>query len=338
MDSEKDSSKAKGGFARADKLSSERRREIATNAALARYSKPLMKATHTGAIKISGLEIPCYVLEDETRVISYRGMNKAFGMTEGGAQKLPRFLSQKAIQPFISKDLAARITEPIRVNPPHGGNPASGIPATVLADVCDVWLRAREAGSLSTAKQFQTAQIAEILTRGFAHIGIIALVDEATGYQGVRPKDALHEYLQLLIRKELAAWAKKFPDEFYENIYKLKGWAWPGMGKNRFSVVAHYTNDLVYRRIGPGLLQELQEKSPKNAKGQRANKLHQWLTEDVGNPMLAQHIHSLIMFQRLAISNGHGWNKFLKMVDKVLPKKGDTLELPLNVQNDPTEF
>jgi len=40
------------------------------------------------------------------------------------------------------------------------------------------------------------------------------------------------------------------------------------------------------------------------------------------------------MFQRLAIANGHGWNRFVKMVDKVMPKKGDTLELPFT---DPDE-
>ncbi len=111
-------------------------------------------------------------------------------------------------------------------------------------------------------------------------------------------------------------------------IYKLKGWPWPGMGKNRYSVVAYYTRDLVYDRIAPSLLQELESKSPKSDKGNRKNKLHQWLTEDVGNPMLAQHLHSLIMFQRLAIANGHGWQRFVNMVDKVLPKKGTTLLLP----------
>ena len=85
----------------------------------------------------------------------------------------------------------------------------------------------------------------------------------------VRPQDALQHYLELMIRKELAAWVKKFPDEFYENIYKLKGWPWPGMGKNRYSVVAHYTRDLVYERMAPGVLKELERKSPKNEKGQR---------------------------------------------------------------------
>ena len=123
--------------------------------------------------------------------------------------------------------------------------------------------------------------------------------------------------------------SSKFPDEFYENIYTLKGWPWPGMSKNRFSVVANYTNNLVYERIAPGLLDELKAKSPKNEKGYRLNKLHQWLTDDIGNPMLAQHVHSLLMFQRLAITNGYGWQRFLKMVDQVMPRKGATWELPL---------
>jgi len=94
-------------------------------------------------------------------------------------------------------------------------------------------------------------------------------------------------------------------------------------------VVAHYTIDLVYERIAPGLARELQTKTPKNEKGYRPNRLHQWLTEDVGDPMLAQHLHSVIMLQRLAIANGYGWQRFLHMVDQVMPRRGDTLQLPL---------
>ena len=78
----------------------------------------------------------------------------------------------------------------------------------------------------------------------------------------------------------------------------------------------------------PGLLHELEGKTPKNEKGQRGERMHQWLTEDVGDPMLAQHIHSLLMFQRLALKNGYGWHRFVKMVDQVMPKKGTTLDLP----------
>jgi hypothetical protein len=109
------------------------------------------------------------------------------------------------------------------------------------------------------------------------------------------------------------------------------------MKKNRFSVVAYYTRDLVYERIAPGLLEELEKKSPKNENGNRKNKFHQWLTEDIGDPMLAQHLHSLVMFQRLALSSGYGWNRFVKMVDRVLPKRGCNLELPFNLDPNPIE-
>lgn len=330
--------RAIGAKARADSLSPERRSEIAAKAAHARHHPSLKRASHAGTLTVGDLKLPCYVLEDGTRILSQRGLNEVFGITHGGGQdrgrKMPRFVGLKALEPFIPKDLTAGILTPIEFTPPHGGRTVGGIPATVLPDICNVWLQAREARALSTARQLVSAQTAEILTRGFAHVGIIALVDEATGYQGVRPQDALQKYLEMLIRKELAAWVKKFPDEFYENIYKLKGWAWPGMGKNRYSVVGHYTNDLVFERLAPGLLEELKKKTPKDDKGNRPNKLHQWLTEGIGDPLLAQHIHSLVMFQRLALSSGYGWNRFVKMVDQVLPKRGATLELPLPEPND----
>ena len=223
-----------------------------------------------------------------------------------------------------------------------GGSPkveetSDGFEAIALQDLCEVLLQARDAGFLKTEQEIRYGQFADMLIRSFARLGIIALVDEATGYQEERPKDALQAYLEQIISKELAAWVKKFPDEFYKNIYKLKGWPWPGMGKNRYSVVGTYTRDLVFERIAPGLLPELEKKSPKNEKGNRANKLHQWLTEDIGDPMLAQHLHSLIMFQRLAIANGYGWNRFVKMVDLVLPKKGSTLELPFKITSPSNE-
>ncbi|MEL5367319.1 P63C domain-containing protein, partial [Serratia nevei] len=87
----------------------------------------------------------------------------------------------------------------------------------------DVYLQAREAGVITRSNQLDTARKAEILVRSLAKVRIIALVDEATGYQELRPRDALQAFLDKVISKELAAWAKKFPDEFYENIYKLRG-------------------------------------------------------------------------------------------------------------------
>lgn len=334
--------RAKGGAARAAKLTQEERSAIARKGALAkqanRASQERPKVPHAaykGVLKIGDLAIPCFVLDDGRRVISGRGMTTAIGM-KGRGQGIARIQGLKALNSLQNNNLPLAIASPIQYT---GGSPkgddavSDGFEAVVLQELCEALLTARDAKLLTTEHEVRYGMFADMLVRSFARVGIVALVDEATGYQAERPQDALQAYLELLVRKELAAWVKKFPDEFYENIYKLKGWIWPGMGKNRYSVVGHYTRDLVFERMAPGLLKELEVKTPKDEKGHRKNKLHQFLTEDIGDPMLAQHMHSLIMLQRLALANGYGWNRFVKTVNQVMPKKGANLELGLNDPN-----
>ncbi len=346
---------AKGGHARAAKLSPEERSAIASEAAKKRWGArteasldglPRVLEGYKSVLDLAGTKLPCAVIQGPNgiqRVLSENGITNAILGSRSGASKrlkkassedgapVPLFVAPSQLKSFIDKDLLDGPLTPIDYI--DGDRVIRGYDAAVLVAVCDVWLKARQAGALQK-QQLAKAQQAEILTRALAHTGIIALVDEVTGYEKVRPQNALQKYLELVIRKELAAWVKKFPDEFYENIYKLKGWVWPGMSKNRYSVVSHYTTNLVYDRLGPGILDELQAKTPKNDKGYRPNKLHQWLSEDIGNPMLAQHLHSLMMFQRLAIANGYGWQRFLHMVDQVLPRRGDTLQLPLEFNEE----
>jgi hypothetical protein len=336
------SGRAKGGFARAEVLSPNQRKEIAKKAARARWSEPLPKALRQGELSLLGKKIPCAVIEGEKRILNQAGFLRAIGRARSPksgtgvlstVDELPFFLQAKVLRPFISEELVAS-TKPIFYL--AGETRTVGYSATLLPQVCEVYLKYRD-HLLLTKREIppnykHIIEACDILMRSLAGVAIVALVDEASGYQEVRPKDALQMYLEQLIRKELAAWAKKFPDEFYENIYKLKGWTWPGMKKNRYGVVAHYTRDLVYERVAPGLLKELEKKSPKNDSGNRPSKLHQWLTDDIGNPMLSQHLHSLIMFQRLALSSGYGWHRFVKMVDQVLPKRGSTLELPFPIE------
>jgi P63C domain len=325
--------KAAGGYARAKALSRKERQAIAKHAALARWTESVLTATHEGVLDIGGTELPVAVLSDGRRVLTAGAMLNALGRPWKGSYKrteLPSFLDAANLKPFITKELLDAL-QPIEFRGSKGQQ--TGYAAETLPLVCDVYLRAREAGKIRGLQANVTKQ-AEILVRSLSKVGIRALVDEATGYQSIRPQDALQEYLKLLVRDELAAWVKKFPDEFYENIYKLKGWPWPGMSKNRYSVVAHYTRDLVYERMAPGLLKELELKSPKNEKGRRDSLLKDWLTEDIGDPMLAQHLHSLIMFQRLAIATGYGWKRFVRMVDQVLPKKDTSMFLPFIEADD----
>lgn len=242
-----------------------------------------------------------------------------------GARKIVELLTSLEKKGINIKDLIARANSPIKFIMGRGGN-ADGYEATILPDLCAVLIEAGQRDVLGVRRE-HLAERAALLQHAFATIGIIALVDEATGYQGFRPQDALQAFLEKVIRKELAAWVKRFPDEFYENIYKLKGWQWPGMGKNRYSVVGHYTRDLVFERLGPGILDELVELTPKDERGNRPNKLHSWLSEEIGVPLLAQHMHTLVNFQRVAIKRGYGWHRFVKMVDDAMPKRGNTLEL-----------
>ena len=280
------------------------------------------KATHKGILRIGEVEIPCFVLEDSTRVISGRGLTRAIGM-KGRGQGTARIVALLNRKGNVDNSLTLAIQNPLVFD---GGAPLpmQGYEAHLLVDVCKAILSAREAGSLNTDQEKRYGVACYVLIKAFAEVGIDALVDEATGYQEVRDRLALQAILDRYLRKELAAWAKRFPDEFYQHIFRLRGWRWKGMSINRPSAMAQYTNDLVYERLAPGILEELQARNPRDEHGRRRHKHHQWLTEDVGHPALAQHLYALIGFMRVASS----WQQFYRLVDKAYPKKGSTLLLP----------
>ena len=320
--------KSQGGIARAKRLTAERRSEIAKQAAAARWDENLPRATHGSPdrpIRIGDIELSCYVLPDETRVLAQRGLHSALGMSagggKGGVRKIVTLLSRLEKKGIEIRDLIARANQPIRFVPPHGGNPADGYEATILPDICSVLITAHQRG---VAGVEAIAERAAILQHGFATLGIIGLVDEATGYQNVRARDALQAYLDRFLRKELAAWVKTFPDEFFENLFRLKGWKWQGTSR-RPGVVGRYINDLIYDRLGPGVLEELQRRNPSDGHGRRRSKHFQWLTEDIGNPALAQHMYATIGAMR-AHDN---WEQFKLFFYRAYPKKGDNLALAL---------
>jgi hypothetical protein len=88
---------------------------------------------------------------------------------------------------------------------------------------------------------------------------------------------------------------------------------------------------LVYARLAPGLVKELETKNPKDDRGNRKARHHQWLTEDIGHPALAQHLYATIGLMRIAESWGH----LLKLMNKAYPKKESLEDLPL-FNDDPS--
>ena len=273
---------------------------------------------------IGDVEIPCYVLEDETRVLAQRGLVSGLGMARGGSShgggdRLAHFVHQKTLEPFISQDLRSVTANPIMFRVPQG-QIGHGYPATLLVDLCNVVLEARRVGKLQK-QQEHIAERAEILIRGLATVGIIALVDEATGYERIREERALATILEKFIAKELQPWTKTFPYEFYEQIFRLKGWPGPA-GVRGPRVLGRYTNDIVYERLAPGVLEELRERNPVMSYGSRKNKHHQWFTPDLGHPKLKEHLAAAMALMRASPN----WTVFQRNLNRAMPKPHETLD------------
>ncbi|MEO7138608.1 MAG: P63C domain-containing protein [Gemmatimonadales bacterium] len=324
---------SRGGKARAEKLSPEQRREIAIAGAVTRWGKDLPVAEYGSPdkpLRIGKLEIPCYVLSDGRRVLVQRGMMVALDMKQGtagrgGGDRLAKFARTKGLTPFISPELAEMITKPILFQVERGQT-AYGYEATILADLCDAVLAARKAGALNYQQQ-HIAEQCEILVRGFARVGIVALVDEATGYQKVRQERDLAAILEKFISKELKKWVRRFPFEYYEEMFRLRNWDTSDLTPNspKPVEVGKITDDLIYKRLAPGVRQELKKLTPRNPKGYLVNKLHQHLTDEIGNPKLEKHISNIVTIMKLS----DDWSSFMKNVNKVLPQYGKNFELQL---------
>jgi P63C domain len=281
-------------------------------------------------LRVAGMEIPCYVLDDGRRVLILRGMLHALDMSYGssssgaGADRLSLFLSTKSVSPFVSEDLALRTKNPIKIRLPGSGTTAYAYEATILADVCDAVLEARNSEKGLHYQQKHIADRCEILVRGFARVGIIALVDEATGYQEVRSRQALEEILDKFISKELAKWAKRFPDDFYKEMFRLRDWRYMPFSVKRPGVVGRYTRDLVYERLAPAIVEELERINPTDGKGRRKHCHHQWLTEDIGHPRLREHLAAVIALMKASVT----WSQFQRAVQRALPKYNTNMLLP----------
>ena len=275
------------------------------------------KIKYKGELDLNGLIIPCYVLDDGTRILSGRGMQEALKMTdtEEGKQtsgtRLARYLTQKTLNPFIVKYLTSGHFEPISCF--DGSKKINGYNAEALADICDVFLQARKEIELSP-RQAIIADQCEILIRAFARVGITALVDEATGYQYDREKDELQKILKAYISEELLPWQKRFPDVFYKELFRLNGWDFTVNGiKKRPGIIGKWTNMFIYEELPNGVLDELKKKTPKSESGTTPSRYHQLLTLDIGEPNLEKQINKVITLFQVSDNMKQFCDNFKKM-------------------------
>ncbi len=332
---EKSEGRAAGGRARAEKLSPARRSEIAKRAAGRRWGTvpaPREAISREGILRIGGQELQCYVLDDETRVLARAGFVRAMGRTgkvKGGRRfddefQTPVFLTADNLKPYWPNGLAENSTPIIFT---YRGQEMIGYKAELLPDICDVFEDAARADKLRK-NQVHIAEACRRLSRGLTRVGIIGLVDEATGYQRERAANALAEILEAFIAKELRPWVRTFPDEFYQHLFRLRGLEFPKDTVKRPKYFGHLTNDIIYRRLAPGVLQELQKVVPKTPSGRRRHPFTRRLTEQVGHPRLREHLSAVVAVMKLS----GDYDDFIGKLDRTNPRYGENYELPFEEQ------
>lgn len=214
------------------------------------------------------------------------------------------------LKPFIPNELLED-SNPITFKDLNGNN-ALGYKAKILPSVCYVFLDAQKSKALRS-NQTHIAERAELLVRGFATVGIIALVDEATGFQYERERDELQQILKAYISPELLPWQKRFPDEYYKEIFRLNGWDFSIVNiRNRPGVIGKWTNTIVYKQLPKGILEVLKRNTPKSQTGNYTARFHQSLTLDIGEPHLEKQLVSIITLMRIS----DNWEDFMVNFNK----------------------
>ena len=327
----------KGGIARSNVLTPAERSEIARNAVRTRWAKEgklknnqtersiqqdeqqiIEKKTDSavpysmfrGTLKIGSLELECHVLNDFRRVFTQREVVRVLsGGRESG--NLGAYFDRN---PLINKKvfLGAAFQFKVPTNPTL----ANAYEATLLVDICDKYLEAWDKGLLRPSQKKLVDQ-AGIVIRSCAKVGIIALIDEATGYQVHRAKNALQLKLQAFIADEMQEWARMFPEEFWFELARLEGIRYSP--RSRPLRWGRYVMMFVYDAIDKDVGKALREKNPNPHFLQNH---HQWLKQ-FGRDKVNNQIQRVITVMKLC----NGMDDFRKKFAKVFDRAGYQFDL-----------
>jgi hypothetical protein len=327
----------KGGRARANVLTQEERQDIARQAVRARWAKagklktvredtqdeqsPTRRPATTepempyslfrGDLQIADVTFECHVLSDRRRVLTQREVVRALsgGRVSGN---LTRYLERNPLyQPDMLHGRTVQFCVPGGVQ-----QLATGYDAELLVEICELYLDARTQKLLQPTQQ-RLADMAETVVRACAKVGIIALVDEATGYQQVREKRALQLKLEAFIAEDLQEWARMFPEEFWYQLARLEGVRYSP--RSRPLRWGKYVMAFVYDSIDPDVGKELRKINPNPH--HRKNH-HQWLKE-FGREKVNNQIQQVIAIMKLC----DDMDEFKRKFDKVFQRDGTQLGL-----------
>lgn len=295
----------------------------------------LPRALYKGLLPIGGVVLQCVVLDNGKRVLPAVSVFKAFGRKRRGNRErdpyillddrriqMPPFIAGSNLIPFIDNELGGWIQT---IEYQDGAQVIEGYDANVIPAICRLYISARRAGELTT-RQKPFAVQAEILFDSFARVGIIALIDEATGYQHARSRDALKLLLEQYVTEGLQKWVKTFPDLFFENLDRLYNNPSTTASK-RPQYYGHFINQYIYNPIESGYVKKELNTLNITDEGKRRAKFHQWLS-DFGKSMLTLQIGRIIGNMEICqtISEFKRKNAKLSGLSSIAPSLFDHIE------------
>jgi P63C domain len=285
------SGRAKGGIARAERLSKNERSEIARKAVLARWAKaklaeqedelvidgaeseviapdPAMPiAQWRGTLNLISIEVPCYVLDNGLKVIGRTSAAEVLTGIKGGGG-LEKYIGVKSLEPFLDRNLILERFVPFRLLEVEGLEKAvKGLPHDLMIELCQGFVLALQASldpksdyPRMTSRQMQMAMMASMFLSACAKVGLEALIDEATGYQYERAEDALQIKLKAFIADELRGWEKTFPDELWAEFGRLTGWRGPLHSRPKWW--EKLVIEMIYDTLDPDVAEYLKTHKP----------------------------------------------------------------------------
>jgi hypothetical protein len=310
------SGKVRSGKARMEKLTPEERKALARAGAKQRwenaknagiktagenadYQPIVLDANNTkdnslpiarwpGILTMGSKEIPCYVLDDGRRIIS-RNAATGFLTEERGGGNLENYLKVESLRGFVPSGFRDEMIEFFIPGTSVPNTTTRGISAESFIEICQAYVSAFESKALTTDRQKEIAIKAAMFLAACAKVGLIAMIDEATGYQYERASDALQIKLKLFLAEEMRKWDKTFPDQLWEQFGRLTNWT--GGIHSRPKYWGNLVMELIYEYLDADVAQWLRENAPKPLKGQN---YHQWMSEQYGLKRLIEHIWKVV--------------------------------------------
>ena len=268
-------------------------------------------------------------IKDARCVLSQRGAASALGIQGGGGIGFPRTLDTQSLKNNLHPSLIEEIKNPIKFSYIQKDSKAKigkiihGYDTSLFIKIATSIVELNSLGKLHPAQE-KLAENAIKVLMVLANTTLNSLIYQESGYWISVEGQLISNIIDRYLKDYTNRWSKRFPDELWILLIKIKGYP-SYMAIKRPAFVGHWVNDIVYSRLAPGIRRKLNKLNPRDKEtGRRLKKHHQFLTENHGVPELEKHLREVIGLMKVANDE----KSFQQMLNKLAPKYGDTLDLP----------